>query len=241
MQNTLNADQVAAFYHSLFVTQQIEHFGALLGQRLVDKQKTLLDIGGGQGFFAAAAKSAFGLRCRVIDMDPVSVQGALELGVEAHCEDALKPTVQGDEGVVCFNLILHHLVGDSERDTRVLQTRAIHNWVKTDSLVFVNEYIYESYLRDFSGRLIYEITSSKFLSALGSFVARFVPSLKANTFGVGVRFRANAEWKQLFSEAGYEVVNEKLGDAESISAARRLLLIREIRRDSFLLKPRQIT
>lgn len=237
MQNTLNADQVAAFYHSLFVTQQIEHFGALVGKQLENKNKTLLDVGGGQGFFAAAAKSAFGLRCRVIDTDPVSVRGAMEQGVEAHCEDALKPTIQGDEGVVCFNLILHHLVGDTERDTRALQTRAIHHWVGTDSFLFVNEYIYESYLPNFSGRLIYEVTRSKLLSTLGSFVARFVPSLKANTFGVGVRFRSNAEWKQLFREAGYEVVREKLGEPEQVSAARRLLLIRDIRRDSFLLMP----
>lgn len=239
MQNTLNADQVAAFYHSLFVQQQIEHFGALVGQQLDDRKRTLLDVGGGQGFFAAAAQSQLGLRCRVIDTDPVSVRGALEHGIEAHCEDALEPTIRGDEGVVCFNLILHHLVGDNERDTRTLQTRAVHHWAEADTLVFVNEYIYESYLPNFSGRLIYEITRSKLLSSLGSFVARFVPSLKANTFGVGVRFRSNADWKQLFDEAGYEVVKEQLGEAELVSAARRLLLIRDIRRDSFLLKPKR--
>lgn len=239
MQNTLNADQVAAFYHSEFVSQQIEHFGALVGTGLLGRDKALLDVGGGQGYFAAAAQSAFGLRCRVIDTDPVSVRGALDQGLEARCEDALKPTIQGDEGVVCFNLMLHHLVGDSEHDTRALQSRAVHHWVGTDSLVFVNEYIYESYLKNASGRLIYEITSSRLLSAIGSFVARFVPSLKANTFGVGVRFRSNAEWKRLFDEAGFEIVKEKLGERERVSPARRLLLIRDIRRDSFLLRPRR--
>ena len=238
MQNTLNPDQVSAFYHSLFVTQQIEHFGLLLGKQMGSNQNTLLDVGGGQGFFALAARSVFGLHCRVIDTDPVSVSAAQAQGVEAHCENALNPTIRGDEGVVCFNLILHHLVGNSEQDTRALQSSAIHHWVKSDSLVFVNEYIYESYLENFSGSLIYQITKSRSLSALGAFVARFVPSLKANTFGVGVRFRSNAEWKRLFNEAGYEVVKEQLGEPKLVSAARRLLLIRDIRRDSFLLRSR---
>ena len=32
-----------------------------------------------------------------------------------------------------------------------------------------------------------------------------VPSLKANTFGVGVRFRAHGEWLRVFESAGYDV------------------------------------
>jgi SAM-dependent methyltransferase len=236
MQSLLKPDQVAAFYHSEFVTQQIEHFGTLIGKPPSDASKVLLDVGGGQGYFAAAAMKAFGLRCRVIDTDPVGVQTAKEQGVEAMCDDALNPTIQGDESVVCFNLILHHLVGSTERSTRDLQIRAIHHWAETSSQIFVNEYIYESYIGNFSGNFIYKITKSRILSAVGSFVARFVPSLKANTFGVGVRFRSNTEWKHLFKEAGYAVVSEKLGEPEHVSPARRLLLIREIRRDSFLLR-----
>ena len=239
MQRNLNSDQVAAFYHTEFVSQQIEHFGSMVGGRFNGHNARLLDVGGGKGYFAAAARATFGLSCRVIDTDPVSVSGALEQGVEASCEDALAPSIHGDEGVVCFNLILHHLVGQSDQETKALQMRAIQHWSATESLVFVNEYIYESYFRNFSGRLIYEITSSRLLSALGSFVARFVPSLNANTFGVGVRFRSNTEWKRLFEEAGYAVMKERNGEPEPVSPARRLLLIRAIRRDSFLLTPRR--
>jgi hypothetical protein len=75
------------------------------------------------------------------------------------------------------------------------------------------------------------------LSALGQAIARVVPTLHANTFGVGVRFRSNADWKRLFSEAGFATIGEVRGEEERISLPRRLLFIKSIRRDSFLIAP----
>ena len=62
-----------------------------------------------------------------------------------------------------------------------------------------------------------------------------VPSLRANTFGVGVRFRAADEWSKLFRQAGYEVVASQRGSDERVSLGRRMLLIKSCRRDSFVL------
>jgi hypothetical protein len=140
--------------------------------------------------------------------------------------------------VACFNLILHHLVGDSEAATRALQRRALERWRGQARFVFVNEYIYESFVGQLSGWLIYQITSSRVLSWLGRQVARLVPAFRANTFGVGVRFRAHDEWKRVFAEAGYDIAGEITGADEHVSPPLRLLLIRTIRRDSFLLHPR---
>ena len=142
----------------------------------------------------------------------------------------------GDEEIVCFNLILHHLVGSSEESTRALQVQALGNWSADNIKVFVNEYIYESWLDDVSGKLIYMITKSRVLSFIGNLVAKVFPSLKANTFGVGVRFRSSASWKRVFTQAGFKVSNEVQGSEEIIAAPRRLLLIKSIRRDSFLLE-----
>jgi hypothetical protein len=62
-----------------------------------------------------------------------------------------------------------------------------------------------------------------------------MPSLKANTFGVGVRFRSGNEWTKIFDNSGFVVEAELKGEEEFISLPRRLLLIKSIRRDSFLL------
>lgn len=202
----------------------------------MDMTKTVVDIGGGCGYFCKAIEDSYHVAARVIDADPVSVDSARSLGVAADVGDALRPAVRPNDGIACFNLILHHLVGGSERDTLSMQIRAITAWRDSNARVFVNEYIYESWFADISGMIIYRITKSKILSSLGRFVSRLVPSLKANTFGVGVRFRSCSEWRTIFERAGFEIIGYAKGDREYVSPARRLLLISEIRRDSFLLK-----
>jgi SAM-dependent methyltransferase len=235
MQKILNAGQVAAFYHDQFVEQQVDHFQKIALPPSLGQDRVVVDVGGGCGYFANALKKRFGIAVRVIDMDPLSVSEAHKLGVEALVGDALQPNMKNDDGVACLNLILHHLVASSDKETLMLQSKAISSWKGNNVKVFVNEYIYESWFGNFSGWLIYQITKNQFLSAVGRTVARLVPSLNANTFGVGVRFRSSHEWKRIFERLGFEVADELKGEKEFISLPRRLLLIKEIRRDSFLL------
>lgn len=234
MQKKLTADQVSAFYHDEFVSQQIDHFEKIALPSLVEN-KFVVDVGGGCGFFSSALEENFKVKTRVIDTDLVSLEAANKRGVEAIFGDALQPEKKNDECIVCFNLILHHLVGSSEKETLDFQMRALTAWKNESVKIFVNEYIYESWIKNFSGWLIYQITKNKFLSAIGNFISKFVPSLRANTFGVGVRFRSNSEWIDIFKNAGFIVEKEIKGDNEFISLPRKILLIKEIRRDSFLL------
>lgn len=238
-QRRLAKEQIELFHHDQFVETQIQHFVELCESQLCGPKGVVLDMGGGCGFFSAALTQRTGLRARVIDADPESVAKARDIGVDARVGDALRPLPAGDEAVVCFNLILHHLVAATDAMTKELQTAALAGWSSTDAKLFVNEYIYESYIsNNASGRLIFEITSSRFLSAIGRFVSRFIPSLRANTFGVGVRFRSADEWVRMFDDAGWVVVARKRGKEELVSIPRRLLLIRSCRRDSFVLAPR---
>jgi hypothetical protein len=234
MQNTLSKKQVLAFYHDLFVQQQVEHFKKIAFPN-VERGRVVIDIGGGCGFFASTIKKELNILTRVIDMDPSSVQAARVLGVEALIGDALRPDKKGDETVACFNLILHHLVADSDDETLALQAHAISTWRECNTNIFVNEYIYESWLGTFSGWIIYQITKNRFLSTFGMVVSKVLPSLRANTFGVGVRFRSNDEWKYIFEKCGFAIAAEQKGEKEFVSLPRRLLLIKEIRRNSFFL------
>ena len=153
----------------------------------------------------------------------------------AEIGDALNPAQRGDEDVISFNLILHHLVAATDAETVALQKRAVALWRPLAKAVFVNEYIYDSYIGNASVWLIYRSTSSRLLSAFGRAVAKLIPSLRANTFGTGVRFRANQEWIDLFDSLGFKVAAYRRGPEENVSLARRILMIRSCRRDSFLL------
>jgi hypothetical protein len=240
-QRRLANEQIEQFHHDLFVETQLEHFVELCVPHLAGRPGVVLDMGGGCGFFSAALQNRTGLSSRVVDADPVSVAKAQEIGVDARVGDALRPDPAGDESTVCFNLILHHLVAATDEQTRALQTAALSGWAGSDIRIFVNEYIYESYLKNASGRLIFEITASRVLSAIGKLVARVVPSLNANTFGVGVRFREAADWVTLFEQAGWRVLATKRGVEEEISLPRRMLMIKSCRRDSFVLAPGNAT
>ncbi len=232
-QAKLSAGQVQAFYHDEFVIDQVRDFRELVGER---GSEQVVDVGGGCGFFAHRLRAIGGYPTRVIDMDPTSIDQCRALGLDAEIGDALDPEVRGDEDVICFNLILHHLVGENERKNRALQLRALRAWHASGAMVFVNEYIYQSVIGRTSPRLIYEVTSSRALSKLGQMASRWLPSLRANTFNVGVRFRSHEDWLELFAEGGFRVVAKRLGEPEPVSLPRRALLIETIRRDSFLLE-----
>jgi hypothetical protein len=238
MQKNLSADQLEAFYHSEFVEDQLTHFESLLGPHALGARDVIVDVGGGAGHFAAGLRDKLGVRTRVVDLDPVSVAKGLLLGIEAVQGDATDIIPAGDEAAVCFNLILHHLVGASPESTRSLQVRALSVWNRSNAKIFVNEYIYESFIPGFSGALIYEITSSRVLSSFARLVSKVVPAFRANTFGVGVRFRGETEWITLFRDAGFEAVGRLIGPEEHVRLPLRLLLIRSIRRSSFLLRRR---
>jgi hypothetical protein len=237
MQRTLSSHQIEAFYHDEFVEDQVRDYLALVGTGQTFGL-VVTDIGGGCGFFAKRLAQVTGQRVKVVDNDSTSIEACRRAGVEAELGDALNPRFSGDETIACFNLILHHLIGASARQTLEMQCRALTACRPYVRAVFVHEYIYESCLGNVSGWLIFQITKSQVLSAMGRAISKIVPSLRANTFGVGVRFRAHEEWKDAFHAAGYDVKSFVVGKAEGVSLPLRLLLIKGIRRDSFLLLPR---
>lgn len=238
----LSPDRIEAFYSSKLTNKQVTDFVQLIEPRLGDGVRKVVDIGGGRGHFARQIVEKLNLQARVLDSDERSIELCrADYGSKIECEmdDALRPRLHGDEDVVSFNLVLHHLVANSDAETRVLQKQALLAWRQQAKYLFVNEYIYESHSGDLSGRLIFEITSSPLLSWIAAKVGRFIPSLRANTVGVGVRFRSHQAWLDLFQECGLEVVDSVQGTDEPLLLARKLLLIKAMRKDSFLLVPRR--
>jgi hypothetical protein len=238
MQTTLSPSQLEAFYHDAFVRDQVNDFDLLIGAQLKAanaSERVVVDLGGGVGYFANEIKRRFGYTVRVIDMDPVSIEKCRGKDLQADVGDVTALPPKGDEQVVCYNLILHHLVGKSSLDTYNLQSKALMNWKHNGNAIFVNEYIYESYIPGFSGWVIYKITSSQLLSSIGKLVSRVIKAFKANTFGTGVRFRSDSEWIALFANAGFIVSAQTIGDAERVAPPLRLLLIKSIKRNSYLL------
>lgn len=232
-QRKLDQTAIEAFYHDCFVKDQVRDFIKM--SPVVTGHNTVVDVGGGCGFFAKSLSNECKALVRVLDMDEKSIQACKDAGISAELGDAADPKFHGDETVVCFNLILHHMVTNSEKSTHELQSKVLSVWKGKTKGLFVNEYIYESFFGNLSGALIYQITKSKLLSSIGRLVSKVFPAFKANTFGVGVRFRSHSEWISLFKKAGFKVEAVCIGEAEVVAKPLRLLMIKQIRRDSFWL------
>jgi hypothetical protein len=184
----LAQSQIEAFYVDCFNESQVSDFIKLTNSiKLTNNYNCVVDVGGGVGYFARNLNNKTGASVRVIDSDFASIEKVNKLenkNIFGIVGDALNPEIKGDENIVCFNLILHHLIGSNETETRMLQKQALLAWKNANISIFVNEYIYESFVGNLSGRLIYEITSNKILSTIGAIIGRVIPSLKANTFGI---------------------------------------------------------
>ena len=235
-QRQLPPERIREFHHAGFIRDQVDHFQRLAAG-VASSEHFVVDVGGGVGRFAEALSNCSGLKVRVLDRDEGSVILARAKGIEAEVGDACDPCIRGDESFVTLNLVLHHLVGSSERVTRDLQKQALCSWADSNTKVFVNEYIYESsIISGFASSVIYGVTKSSFLSLILNIVSSVLPSLRANTSGVGVRFRPSADWRVVFKDAGLDVDGYVRGDEERIPLLLRLLLVKSIRRDSWLLK-----
>jgi hypothetical protein len=236
-QKTLSEKQIESFYVYCGDDSQVDHFIKLVPRCLLGPENVVVDIGGGVGFFAESLRRRIEAEVRVLDTDPIAVETCLAKGVSAVIDNALSPTHRGDEDIVCFNLILHHIIASEDSATRLLQQQVLRSWLRYAKYIFVNEYSYESYVGNLTGRLIYLITKNKLLSGIGAIISYFIPSLKANTFGVGVRFRSGNDWVELFEESGFRVVKAVRGADKHVPFARRLLFLRSWRQDSYLLEP----
>ena len=117
----------------------MDDFIDLSGFSVTPSLDNIVDMVGGCGFFSKALQNRIDLNVRVLDSDSQSIDFCKKEGIEATSGDALNPTIVGDEAIVCFNLILHHLVGRSEHETYKMQGHALSVWHSTVHAVFVNE------------------------------------------------------------------------------------------------------
>ena len=115
-QKHLNSSQLSKFHIDDFANLQLTYFRQLISLTDIDSEKVIVDIGGGSGFFAKKIAEFYQRLVRVIDLDKVALEKvSTHSNVESVYGDALDPSISGDEGIVCFNLVLHHLVGKNQK------------------------------------------------------------------------------------------------------------------------------
>lgn len=173
----------------------------LLGTR----PSAVLDIGGGVGQFAKAIANSTEATIDIVDPSATAAE-RFQPAPRVQFIHSPFETFESDQNydAVTARLVLHHLVGDSRTDCdeNVANSLSkIRHLLSSDiGQLVVFENVYDGPLgSDVPGTIIYSITRSKRLAGLSR-------KLGANTAGVGVRFRSDKGWRQLFKSAGFEVV-----------------------------------
>lgn len=127
-QRKLMSNQLKEFYSDIFTTSQIKDFVELTTPITFGDNKCIVDVGGGCGHFARAVHRETGFTVKVLDSDEISIQQVNKINnknIIGIIGDALNPNDINNAKITCFNLILHHLVGASEKETLSLQKKAL--------------------------------------------------------------------------------------------------------------------
>jgi SAM-dependent methyltransferase len=216
----LSEQQVEAFDREYVDTDRFVPVCARIDSDFPDGRFRLLDVGGGNGRFADQILARYpDAHVTVLDnsellleRNTVNSRKSLQLGSAA---DLVAMRQQFD--LVSMHWLLHHLVGDSYRETRRNQLdvlSAARDLLTDRGRLSIFENNYEGWAPDPAPTyVIYGVTASKAIAPLAR-------ALGANTAGTGVCFNSFAGWRDMLAASGLEL----LSHAEPDSWQRRLPL-----------------
>ncbi|MGD9125911.1 MAG: class I SAM-dependent methyltransferase [Planctomycetia bacterium] len=203
-------------------------FKGMVEEHFRDTPIRVLDIGGGNGIFADKILNAFP-HAEVVLLD--CSENLLKKNTEhprkhlvLESVENLQEVFAGEKfDVITLNLVLHHLVGMSYRESRknVLNTLAMaQNILSDDGRIFVCENMYNGLVVDsFPSRCIYKLTSIR-----NPLVVKLFRRWGANTAGTGVCFQSRKMWHRVMRQVGLKVARYEQDAAVYLKKSRIVAL-----------------
>lgn len=167
---------------------------------------SFLDVGGGNGVFADRLLEYYpNSRGTVLDNSQLLLnKNNIHDRKTIICdsvENLSKITEKYD--LICFNWLLHHLVGSSYAETRKNISAAIEAVIPllTDrGRISIFENMYNGLIVDgLPSKLIFRLTSSKIISG-------FIKKMGANTAGIGVCFLSQQQWTKTLNNTNLNLL-----------------------------------
>lgn len=205
----LDDSQLANFDKDYVGDEKWKGLRASIDRDFPDRSFSFLDIGGGNGLFAAKVLAAYPqARGTVLDNAAILLRKNKDWPdrktiVCGSAENLETLFAGGRFDIIFMNWVLHHLVGDSYACTTENVRRLLHSagsLLHPDGRISIFEHMYDGLAIDnLPSHIIYHLTSSKRLSSL-------IRRCGANTAGVGVCFRSRKAWSDIIRDARLEVV-----------------------------------
>jgi Methyltransferase domain len=171
-----------------------------------DGDFSFLDVGGGNGMFADRLLDYYPRsRGTVLDNSQLLLDRNKTHPHKKMILDSVENLSKLSEryDLICFNWLLHHLVGSSYSETRKNISTAIESVIPLltdDGRVSIFENMYNGLLFDgLPSRVIFTLTSNQTISGA-------IKKMGANTAGVGVCFLSQKEWMETVGKTSLKLL-----------------------------------
>lgn len=185
------------------------HLRRYIREAFGDRPWSMLDVGGGSGILSDYLHEQFPQsRSTVLDISPelldANIRAPWKTVVRGSATDLAAHAGRERFDLVCIHNVLHHVVDGNYRSSgaRVAGiVRQVYDILAPGGRLSLFEMSYRGWpVESLSGRIIFELTSNR---VLGPLCRRF----GANAGGVGVRFLAEAAWRDMLGRSGFDVLD----------------------------------
>lgn len=172
----------------------------------------ILDVGCGNGYFAAAMYDYFEGNAEVYGIDTVEYEAFKNVKNKVQFRQISAFDIEKSFGSEFFDIVfcsavIHHLICDTIKTTIKMQDnfiRSVYNILKKDGCLLVIEYTLESYIGEASTYIHFFLTTIR-----NSVIAKLIRKVGGRSAGVGTFFRSQAALKKYFNRGGFMVQKEK--------------------------------
>jgi O-methyltransferase domain len=202
----LEDSQLETFNTEYVTDQRWQIIRAQIDKDFPNGDFTFLDVGGGNGVFTD----------RLLEYYPKSKGTVLDNAQVLLDKNQINPrktiicdsvenlkSIEIKYDLICFNWLLHHLIGNSYSETRKNMSTAINAVIPLltpRGKVSIFENMYNGLAIDgLPSKIIFTLTSSKSISGL-------IKKMGANTAGVGVCFLSQKQWIETISKTGLKLL-----------------------------------
>lgn len=195
------------------------------------KKVTILDVGGGAGYFSKQLETILSenieLEIYLLDTHKYVTWDDKVSKIHFIQGDALQINKIFSEKMFDYifcNMIFHHLLGDSFKESSQIREKCLKNIVsvlKDDGKIgIIDNYNNGLLIDSISCRIIYALTNIR-----NPMIVRLCKRFGSNSAGVGVCMQSRKMWQKLIKKSGLEIIEEIDSIPDKLGLVKKLCLL----------------
>lgn len=210
-------------------------YAHLIDEMSCKKYLSILDVGGGAGFFIKwikekllENKNILQLKITVIDSVRYDTWDDKDECIQyVQCDAVSVDCVlkESSYDYIFCNMFVHHLIGNNFEESGEIRKEVfnnLHKVLRSDGKLLIADNVNNGFLfDDMSCRILYAVTTCR-----NAVVKKMLFKLGAHSAGVGVCMLSQGMWKNLLTETGFKMIEMRTTQPPSTwNIAKKMLLM----------------